>query len=87
MGELSSIPGSDRDLLHLLDAGKAAGAEFPRLYQYCGTEDFLYASNQSFLSRAQAAGVSVHYTESRGDHQWKYWDKYIYDFLTFALHD
>lgn len=53
----------------------------PRLYQYCGTEDFLYGSNQKFKNFIQNLGFDYTYEESPGDHQWKYWDLYIEKFI------
>ena len=76
-GDLKRLPGSENDLLAL--AGKVAAGKGPRprLYQWCGTEDFLYADNLAFRDRAFEAGLDLTYEEGPGDHQWVYWDQQI----------
>jgi S-formylglutathione hydrolase FrmB len=79
-GELDKINGSINDLFTA--AKKTAKlADKPRLYQYCGTEDFLYPSNIKFRDFINNLGYDYTYEESPGDHQWKYWDKYIEKFI------
>ncbi|MCM3748551.1 esterase family protein [Paenibacillus pasadenensis] len=51
--------------------------EQPQLFQCCGTEDFLYADNQSFRAHADGLGLRLHYEESPGTHEWGYWDAQI----------
>lgn len=72
-----SPAGSDDDLLTLVEQFSAASDTAPRLYQWCGTEDFLYQPNQRFLNAARTAGIAVDYSEGPGDHQWRYWDEQI----------
>ena len=75
-GDLSKVPGSKHDLLAL--ARKAAKAPVkPRLYQCCGTEDFLYADNLRFRDAVQRLPVDLTYEEGPGEHNWAYWDKMI----------
>lgn len=56
---------------------------FPRFYQACGTEDFLYRGNQNFLAAAETAGLDITYEEGPGAHEWSFWDEYIQKFLRF----
>lgn len=70
------------NLLSLVNAVEEP-EKYPRFYQACGTEDFLYMDNQNFLSAADAAGLDITYEESRGDHNWIFWDEYIQKFLNF----
>ncbi|GGA41194.1 alpha/beta hydrolase [Paenibacillus physcomitrellae] len=73
-GDPGRLQGSGDDLLALLP--KAAKSGFlPRLYQCCGTEDFLYEGNRIFLRHAEQAGLKVAYEESPGEHEWGYWDR------------
>jgi putative tributyrin esterase len=76
-GDFDRVAGSDNDLLHLL--GKVAGSDGPKpmMYQYCGTEDFLYEGNLNFLNKAKSLPIDITYEEEPGDHQWFYWDKKI----------
>ena len=57
----------------------------PRLIQLCGTEDFLYESNQNFKRAAEEAGYGHTYLEAPGDHEWPYWDKAIQRAIQFFL--
>jgi len=68
--------GGDNDLLALAEKRKAIGM-MPRIYQWCGTEDFLYKSNLSFRDHVQKLGYDLTYEDGPGDHQWKYWDEKI----------
>jgi S-formylglutathione hydrolase FrmB len=54
----------------------------PRVYMWCGTEDFLYAQNARMRDHLTALGYDLTYRESPGDHQWKYWDEQIRRVLT-----
>ncbi len=76
-GDPHAIAGSSHDLLHLLDQLPARGGARPRLFQWCGTEDALYAGNARFRSRAKKAGVEVTYEEGPGGHEWGCWDRQI----------
>ena len=72
------------DLLALVDrfgVSDAARSTCPRLFQACGTEDFLYKDNQTFRRRAEAAGLPLTYMEQPGGHEWPYWDARIRDIL------
>lgn len=70
-------PGSDNDLIALAGKRIREGRTLPKFYQCCGTEDFLYPLNTSFRDRFQTVGVDLTYDESRGVHDWEYWDTQI----------
>ncbi len=77
-GDAAKVTGSDDDLLAL--AGRLAaldGALCPRLFQWCGTEDALYAGNLTFRDRALQVGLPLTYTEGPGNHTWDRWDLQI----------
>ena len=69
--------GGREDPRVLLKGLVESGAPIPRLYQACGTEDFLYASNISFRDFARALGVDLTYEEGPGSHTWLFWDTYV----------
>ncbi|MFG3701314.1 alpha/beta hydrolase [Micromonospora sp. NPDC047620] len=73
-----AVTGSDDDILALLD--KAAN-DLPALYVACGTEDFLYEDNQTFVAAARERGVPLTVDFSPGAHDWAYWDAKIQDVL------
>ena len=48
----------------------------PRIYMSCGTEDFLFEANQSFVERFGTA-LSIEYHPGPGMHDWRFWDAQI----------
>ena len=49
-----------------------------RLYQCCGTEDFLLENQRGFRDHAQACGLELTYEEHAGfGHTWDYWGRQI----------
>lgn len=53
-----------------------SGKEMPRFYMACGTEDFLYQTNQAFLTEFQRP-LGLVYEEKPGNHTWDFWDEYL----------
>jgi putative tributyrin esterase len=79
-GDLDKVAGGPHDLFAL--AKQVSGSTIkPRLFQYCGTEDFLYADNFRFRDFIRPLGFDYTYKETPGDHNWKYWDAEIQTFL------
>ncbi len=68
---------SENDLIHLLVQARKNGVKLPKLYQWCGTEDFLYGMNTSFRDAARKHEIDLVYEEAPGDHAWYYWDQQI----------
>ena len=83
-GPAKDVPGSENDLFAAAEA-LTDPALRPRVYMWCGTEDFLYAQNTRMRDHLRALGYDLTYEESPGDHQWKYWDKKIADALDWLL--
>jgi S-formylglutathione hydrolase FrmB len=77
MGRRAKVAGTPADLFGLAQRAARARVPAPRLYQYCGTNDFLYADNVKFRDFALRQGLKLTYAEDGGDHQWKYWDEQI----------
>lgn len=84
-GSLEQLKGSDNDLFALAEKLKASKKELPRLYAWCGTEDFLYEGNLRAWEHVRSLGFDLTCKESTGDHQWKYWDEKIQDVLRWWL--
>jgi len=68
------------DLVYIVENIKDA-SKFPRLYQACGTEDFLIDENREFLAAARNAGLDLEYTEEPGAHEWGFWDRHVKIFI------
>lgn len=84
-GTPNQLKGSDNDLWALACRLAEEKKELPRLYAWCGTEDFLYLDNIRTWKYIKKLGYDLTCEESAGEHQWKYWDKKIQDVLRWWL--
>ncbi len=84
-GSEEELEGSDNDLMVLAERLVAEKKALPRLYAWCGTEDFLYEGNRWAWARMKELGYDLTCQESQRDHQWKYWDAKIQDALRWWL--
>jgi putative tributyrin esterase len=80
-GDMNQVEKSDNDLFTLAAKLKESGKPLPKLYMWCGTEDFLYNQNVRMKDHLTKLGYDLTYEESPGDHQWKYWDEKIQSVL------
>ena len=69
--------GSVSDLFHVAQKLACSRKPKPRLYQWCGTEDFLYQDNLRFRDHARKIKLPVDYSEGPGGHTWDKWDEQI----------
>ncbi|MBQ2957988.1 MAG: esterase family protein [Clostridia bacterium] len=76
-GPTEKVKGSFNDLFAAAEELKASGKPLPDVYMWCGTSDFLYDQNVRMREHLKKLGYNLTYTESPGDHQWKYWDEHI----------
>ncbi|OPZ18088.1 MAG: S-formylglutathione hydrolase [candidate division BRC1 bacterium ADurb.BinA364] len=76
-GDLGALAGGDNDLFALADRLAPSGKPRPKLFQCCGTEDFLIESNHRFRDRARELGFDLEYHEEPGAHEWGFWDNWI----------
>lgn len=76
-GDPDSLQGSKHDLFHLAEQLVQSGKQAPKLYQCCGTEDFLYEDNIRFRDYIRTLPLELTYEEEPGAHEWGYWDKKI----------
>lgn len=72
-----TLEGSEHDLFMLADRAKASGAKLPKFFLWCGTEDTLVTVGRDFRDKLESIGAEVSYSESEGDHSFKYWDMHI----------
>lgn len=74
-GRVSSIKNTKHDLLWAAKMLKTEGKPFPRLYQCCGDQDFLYQDNLAFRNFARKEELPLTWQEDQGyEHTWDYWD-------------
>ena len=73
----AALEGGDFDLFELTRRAAGEGKKFPKLYLWCGTEEVLVNVNREYRELLDTIGAEYVYTESEGDHTWKWWDKHI----------
>jgi S-formylglutathione hydrolase FrmB len=77
LGPAHSIKGTESDLFLLSRRVARRKERMPRLYQYCGRNDFLYQDNLRFRDCAWKLNMDLTYTEDDGNHSWEHWDRQI----------
>jgi len=86
-GDSSGISAAGGDLRaltrNLIDRARPK----PRLFQCCGTDDFLLPSNRIFRDFITGLGFDHRYEEGPGRHDWAYWDLAIQRTLTWLTPD
>lgn len=82
--ETDKLAGSKYDLMALYKSCQKNN-NAPKLYQACGTEDFLYNSNLEIKNQLEAMNAELFYEEGQGGHDWDFWDKYIQNVLEWIL--
>jgi S-formylglutathione hydrolase FrmB len=78
--------GTKHDIVQLAKDALAAGGPLPRIYQACGTEDFVYdsyANVRDFFKSLPGNPFGYVNTERPGKHEWSFWDDEIQSFLKF----
>ncbi|WP_046175537.1 alpha/beta hydrolase [Domibacillus indicus] len=74
------IAGTDHDLFTLIEK-QPNTRQRPKLYQCCGTEDFLYEGNIRFKGACEKTSYELTAEFEPGEHEWGYWDRKIQDVL------
>ncbi len=85
-GDPEALAGSGSDLFAQYQACAAKGIA-PKLYQACGTEDFLYQMNLAARDRMLSLGADLTWAEGKGGHDWTFWDGHIQRVLDWLLED
>ncbi|MEG2207903.1 MAG: alpha/beta hydrolase family protein [Clostridia bacterium] len=75
-GDAQQLKNSPNNLALLAGALAKTPEKAPRLYVACGTEDFLFEANQSFIASFGKA-LDVDYHTEPGAHTWDFWDRHI----------
>lgn len=76
-GKVQTLKDTQADLFHLARLLKASGKAVPRLYQYCGDQDFLWQDNLRFRRLARGLGLPLTWRQDGGNHHWRYWDQQV----------
>lgn len=81
-GGLDKIPGSDDDLINLIQNKMEFIQSKPALYLYCGKKDSLYPVNLKIKKLLEQKGISFVWEDDDGGHHWEYWDPQIKKVIT-----
>jgi S-formylglutathione hydrolase FrmB len=81
-GEPAKIAAAGGDLAELATKLARSDRPKPRIFQACGSEDFLLGSNHRFRDVITPLGFDYTYEEGSGAHDWAYWDAAIQRALT-----
>jgi len=73
----AELAGSEHDLFRLATDLAQGQQPKPKLFQCCGTEDFLYQANVKFRAHVESLALDHTYEEGPGGHDWQYWDAAI----------
>ena len=76
-GNLDEVIESDKNPRYLIRKLLQEGAELPKIYMACGSEDHLVGANRDFAGFLKENSVDVTYEEGPGAHEWDFWDTYI----------
>lgn len=73
-GDMTKMKGSERDVIAIFEKTVDKDA-LPRLYQSCGTKDYLYGMNVLFHKKMTELGAKIQWRSIEGfAHEWDFWD-------------
>lgn len=76
-GDLNQLDNSENNPEYLIKRKLEMGEEIPGIYMACGTEDFLLSENREFHKFLDDHKIAHTYKESKGIHDWKFWNEYL----------
>ena len=79
------LRGSRHDVYTLAQKNAREGREFPKMYMWCGDNDYLLDNSIRFDSLLTSLGVEHKYEQSEGDHSWRWWDMHVQDGIKYVL--
>lgn len=72
-----NLSNTSHDLFYLINGLNQSDRPKPKVYQACGTEDFLYQGNVAFKKICDNSKLDILTTFDQGSHEWSYWDRHI----------
>ena len=76
-GDPDKLLDSDKNPVYQYGLLKKSGADIPRIYLACGTEDSLISANRRFRDFLEAEKADFIYEEGPGRHNWRFWNEYL----------
>lgn len=84
-GPAEQVEGSENDLFAVSE--RLVPEKRPELFMWCGEQDSLLPDNLHLRDHLTRLGYDLTYSQSAGDHQWKYWDEQIQNVLAWIYRD
>ncbi|RHS39160.1 alpha/beta hydrolase family protein [Collinsella sp. AF08-23] len=85
-GDLSQVPGSDKDPARLAADIVYCDRPRPRVFMACGSSDPLAYPNRVLADRMRATGLQVEHREMPGGHDWEFWNMALPQALDWLVH-
>jgi S-formylglutathione hydrolase FrmB len=85
-GDYQRLTGNTNDVIHMAKQCVKRGV-IPKLYMFCGTEDFGYALNTIARDDLRHAGADVTWRQAPGAHGFDCWDAQLPDFLAWLAEE
>jgi len=83
--QFGGASGTEADIYVLAKRNVEEGRVLPRIYQCCGTEDFLLQISRHTAKFFKESPYEFEYHEGPGIHEWAFWDEWIQKFLAWIL--
>lgn len=84
-GALDKLEDSPNNPEFLIRRLKSEGKRIPPIFRAIGTEDFLIEPNRAFAKFLKEENVPETYIESRGVHNWDFWNSYLEEAIKWLL--
>ena len=84
-GDINSIAGSKNDVYNLIKEAAQSGKQLPKVYMWCGLQDFLLEDSRRAKALFEEYGYELSYSETDGDHSWFYWDREIQNAIKYLI--
>ena len=85
LNSAAQLRGTCHDVYTLAEENARRGVAFPKIYMWCGDNDYLLDNSIRFDGLLTSLGVEHKYEQSEGDHSWRWWDMHIQDGLEYVL--
>ena len=82
-GPVENYDGSENDVFALAERTKKEGKPTPKIYMWCGRDDFLIEGNRRMAKLLGDLNYDVTYSETEGTHGWVWWNKHIDEMFNF----
>ena len=79
------LMGSRHDVFKIASDYRESKKPFPKLYLWCGNNDFFTASNRKFSEHLKKLGFEHLFEDTDGDHSWGCWDLFVRHALDYLL--